>query len=104
MTSDESKVTCSSQTHRGLDIELSLLPFPEPGLLARVGLRVLTVAALPDSVALAPSLPSPDVVPLLQGLVGIQNHGRGEGAREEAFTVVCVTQLFNLTAVLRDEN
>lgn len=52
MTSDESKVTRSSQTHRGLDIELSLLPFPELGLLARVGLRVLAVAALPDSVAL----------------------------------------------------
>lgn len=38
MTSDESKVTRSSQTHQGLDIELSLLPFPELGLLPRVGL------------------------------------------------------------------
>lgn len=51
-TSDENKVMRSSQTHWGLDIELSLFPFLEPGLLTRVGLHVLGLVALSGSVAL----------------------------------------------------
>lgn len=41
-----------SQTHWGLDIELSLFSFLKLGLLTRVGLHVLAVVALSGSVAL----------------------------------------------------
>lgn len=73
MTSDESKVMHSSQTHRGLGIEYSLFPFPEPGLLTRVGLHVLAVVALPDSVALLLHHPPLSLSPCLRGWLGYQN-------------------------------